>query len=83
MCLRLRLNFLLIPSRALPSFPPMATSQLAEFYWRGTTKRPAPQFVPTDADIEAELMEALANQVENAIPDDGAIEVDSDEEYTV
>ena len=30
---------------------------------------------------EAELMEALANAEEDEIPDDGAIEVDSEEEY--
>lgn len=32
-------------------------------------------------DEEAELMEALANADEDAIPDDGAIEIDDDEVY--
>ncbi|KAJ7572767.1 ribonuclease H-like domain-containing protein [Mycena floridula] len=55
-----------------------------ESLFKGAPK-PPPRIQPTDMEIEAELMQALAEQQaeqdEDDIPDDGAIEVDSDEEY--
>ncbi|KAJ7437955.1 hypothetical protein FB451DRAFT_1450101, partial [Mycena latifolia] len=41
-------------------------------------KKPIAKFAPLDLDHEAELMEALADAEEDAIPDDGAIECDDD-----
>ncbi|KAJ7576503.1 hypothetical protein C8J56DRAFT_900019 [Mycena floridula] len=55
-----------------------------ESLFKGAPK-PPPRIQPTNMEIEAELMQALAEQQaeqdEDDIPDDGAIEVDSDEEY--
>ncbi|KAJ6484889.1 ribonuclease H-like domain-containing protein [Mycena sanguinolenta] len=51
---------------------------LAELF--GGAPKPVRKFTQADIDVEAELMEALANAEEDERPDDGAIEC-SDDEY--
>ena len=46
----------------------------------GQNKCPSQQ-LPVEIDAESDLMEALANIDENKHPDDGAVEIPSEDEY--
>jgi hypothetical protein len=47
----------------------------------GGQKQPPSRLVPAEIDAESALMEALAEAQEDLRPDDGEVEIPSDEEY--
>ncbi len=76
-----------LPSHILPLHPPLPSasrpskpfsSTLAKLF-KGLPKRARASHAAVNE--EAELMEALANAEEEETPDDGAIEIASDEDY--
>jgi hypothetical protein len=47
----------------------------------GSQKPPPSRLLPEEIDAESELMQALAEIEEDEQPDDGAVEINSDEEF--
>ncbi|KAJ6620892.1 hypothetical protein B0H10DRAFT_2432631 [Mycena sp. CBHHK59/15] len=66
-----------LPTR-VPAWKPMTLQVLFGGAEKPRKRRPSKRVM----EEEEQLMEALANAEEDDVPDDGAIEIDSDEEYT-
>ncbi|KAJ6623316.1 ribonuclease H-like domain-containing protein [Mycena sp. CBHHK59/15] len=66
-----------LPTR-VPAWKPMTLQVLFGGAEKPRKRRPSKRAM----EEEEQLMEALANAEEDDVPDDGAIEIDSDEEYT-
>ncbi|KAJ6607529.1 hypothetical protein B0H10DRAFT_2439527 [Mycena sp. CBHHK59/15] len=67
-----------LPTR-VPAWKPMTLQVLFGGAEKPRKRRPSKRVM----EEEEQLMEALANAEEDDVPDDGPIEIDSDEEYTV
>ncbi|KAJ6539904.1 ribonuclease H-like domain-containing protein [Mycena sp. CBHHK59/15] len=67
-----------LPTR-VPAWKPMMLQVLFGGAEKPRKRRPSKRVM----EEEEQLMEALANAEEDDVPDDGAIEIDSNEEYTV
>ena len=72
----------------LPEEPGLGRSQAPSVCWQATLKKlfgglpKSKRFIPpAEYDAEAARMETLAEMAEDEIPDDGAIEADSDDAY--
>ncbi|KAJ6619208.1 ribonuclease H-like domain-containing protein [Mycena sp. CBHHK59/15] len=65
--------------KRLPTWKPMTLQALFGGAEKPRTRKPSARAM----EEEEILMEALADEIEDTFPDDGAIEVDSDEEYIV
>ncbi|KAJ6627096.1 hypothetical protein B0H10DRAFT_2429452 [Mycena sp. CBHHK59/15] len=63
--------------KRLPTWKPMTLQALFRGAEKPRTRKPSARAM----EEEEILMEALADEIEDTFPDDGAIEVDSDEEY--
>ncbi|KAJ7105348.1 ribonuclease H-like domain-containing protein, partial [Mycena epipterygia] len=66
-----------VPPRRLPTWKPMTLQVLFGGAEKPRARKPSARVI----EEEESLMQALADAEEDANPDDGAIEVDSDEEY--